>query len=315
MKIGMVFPGYGSQFVGMGKELYDESRVMQEYFEEASNCLNINFVKLCFAASDAELARMENAYTALFLVSSAIGSLLKKEVGITPHIVTGYNTGEYAAMHTAGCFSFPDGLYLLSKFYTFYQELLTTGEFAGIKIVGLSAQEVRDVCLQATTQEYMATIAAYDSPVRHTVMGHVRAITAIQERLAEVSKVEVDDEPVEAGLHSSIMDPVALQLKLYLEKVDFKTLEVPLITNADAKEVTDGSAVKTALIKQIHSPILWLTSMSRLIECDVIVEVGPGTSLTRLLQSYYPEKKCIAINKKSDIQDLTALMSTQSTEN
>src|SRR5206468_1601039 len=106
---------YGSQFVGMGKDLYDQSRIMQEYFEEASNCLNINFVKLCFASSDAELARAEHAYPALFLVSCALHALIKEQ-GVQANIVAGYNQGEFSAVYAAGGINFPDGLYLLSKY-------------------------------------------------------------------------------------------------------------------------------------------------------------------------------------------------------
>jgi len=108
MKIALLFPGYGSQFVGMGKELYNDYRIVQEYFEEASNCINTNFVKLCFASSDAELSKITNAYTSLFLVGSSIYALLK-ELEIEPDMVAGYNNGEFAAMFAGGCFSFPDG--------------------------------------------------------------------------------------------------------------------------------------------------------------------------------------------------------------
>src|SRR5262245_26836049 len=121
MKIALLFPGYGSQFVGMGKELYDEYRIVQEYFEEASNCLNVNFVKLCFASSDVELGKMVNAYTSLFLIGASVYAVLK-ESGIEVDIVAGYNNGENAALFAAHCFSLPDGLYLLNKFCSFYQE-------------------------------------------------------------------------------------------------------------------------------------------------------------------------------------------------
>src|SRR3990167_1799204 len=123
MKIALVFPGYASQYVGMGKELYDEYRIVQEYFEEASNCANVNFVKLCFASSDAELGKLANAYMSLFLVGGSVFALLK-EYDIIPDIVAGYNNGEVTALFTCGCFSFPDGLYLLNKFSSFYQEAL-----------------------------------------------------------------------------------------------------------------------------------------------------------------------------------------------
>ena len=304
MKIGMVFPGYGSQFVGMGKELYDESRIMQEYFEEASNCLNSNFVKLCFASSDTELARMENAYTALFLVSSSICALLKQEAGVQAQIVAGYNIGEYSAIHAADCFSFPDGLYLLTKYHAFYQEILSAGDYAGVKIKGLTAKAVQDLCTQVSVDGNYSSIAVYESLIQHSVMGTTPAITALRELLDEMDNVKFDDEAVEIGLHSATMDPVALNLRLYLEKVDFKPLTIPLITNADAKIITEGNLLKTALIKQIHSPVLWAQSMAHLSDCDIIIEVGPGTHLTSLLQELYPEKKCIAINKRSDIEEL-----------
>src|SRR5437016_3408870 len=101
MKIGMLFPGYGSQFVGMGKELYDNSRIIQEYYEEASNCLNVNFVKLCFASSDAELSKLTSAYPALFLASTATAAFIK-EIGINIDLIAGHGLGEYSALCTAG---------------------------------------------------------------------------------------------------------------------------------------------------------------------------------------------------------------------
>src|SRR5581483_6858303 len=123
MKIALVFPGYGSQYVGMGKELYDEYRIVQEYFEEASSCANLNFVKLCFASSDVELSKLAHAYMSLFLIGSSIFALLKEQE-IIPEVVAGYNNGEITALFAGGCFSLPDGLYLLNKFCSFYQETI-----------------------------------------------------------------------------------------------------------------------------------------------------------------------------------------------
>src|SRR3990170_5846802 len=141
MKIALLFPGYGSQFVGMGKELYDEYRIVQEYFEEASNCLNTNFVKLCFASSDVELGKMGNAYTSLFLVGSATYAVLK-EHGIEPDVVAGYNNGESAALFAAGCFSLPDGLYLLNKFCSFYQEIVDEMEVDVLHVTGIATAQL-----------------------------------------------------------------------------------------------------------------------------------------------------------------------------
>lgn len=123
MKVGIIFPGYGSQFVGMGKEFYDSSRIMQEMFEEASQCLDVNFPKLCFASSAAELAKLEKGYVVLFATTFAIAQIMK-ERGITVSLVAGYDIGEYAAIATAGGISLPDALYLLNKYAVMFEELL-----------------------------------------------------------------------------------------------------------------------------------------------------------------------------------------------
>src|ERR1700679_1827025 len=136
MKIMMLFPGYESQFVGIGKELYDQHRLMQEYFEEASSCLNLNFVKLCFASSDSELSKIQNSYPILFLLSTAVAALLKQE-GIRPDVCVGYCDGQMSALSAGGGISMPDGLYFFSKYAAFYQELLKEYPFKSYRIKGM----------------------------------------------------------------------------------------------------------------------------------------------------------------------------------
>jgi [acyl-carrier-protein] S-malonyltransferase len=314
MKIGMVFPGYGSQFVGMAKELYDESRIIQEYFEEASNCLNNNFVKLCFASSDVELARMDNAYTALFLVSSSLAAWLKQELELPLAVTAGYNIGEYSALHSLGCFSFPDGLYLLSKYATFYQEFLATGSYAGIRIQGLSANVVEDICRQVTTDSAKATIGLYVVPYEQIVTGDAHAVSAVSEQIKSL-QADVSEAPLALGLHSPSMDSVATQFKLYMEKVDFKDLSAPLITSTEVQEIRTGSEVKTELVKQLYSPVLWYQTMKQLSPCDIIIEIGPGTALQQMLKALYPDKLIVSINRREDLQELTTSLKKYTVEN
>lgn len=309
MKLGMIFPGYSSQFVGMAKELYDESRLVQEYFEEASNCLNVNFVKLCFASSDNELAKMANAYTSIFLVSSSLYSLLAQD-GITPTVVAGMDIGQYAALFAAQGISLPDGLYLLNKLALFYQEFLETEQFAIIKVVGLEAKAVEKLALEASSADTQAHVSVYESASTVYVSGDAKAIEQLTD-LCEGHGAQVSQLPLEHGLHSQLAQPVVDMLKMYLEKVDFKDLSIPLINNVDALEITQGAQVKTAVLDQIVKPILWEQTIQQLKDCDVIIHIGPGDLLLQTVHYIHPQAQTIAINNRADIDRLKELIATE----
>ena len=302
MKIGMLFPDYGSQFVGMGKELYDNSRLMQEYFEEAFNCLNINFVKLCFASSDSELAKIENAYVSIFLISVATAALLKQE-NIIPFFVAGYGIGEISATCTAGGLSLPDGLYFLSKYAQFYQEALSSLEASVMRVEGLSSFKVAKLCKEMSHNNHQAAIASYDAEYQQVVSGTVDVMKDLKEELLALGAV-VRDLPVEQGLHSSLMDPVVNQLIKYLEKIDFKNLTIPLISSSNGAEVVKKELVKRRVISQLHRPMQWNKVLQHSVDWDLIIEIGPGTTLSKLVKKQYPEKPFFSVNKLLDIEEL-----------
>lgn len=307
MKIGVLFPGYSSQYIGMAKDLYDDSRIVQEYFEEASNCLSTNFVKLCFASSDTELSRIDNAYTSIFLVSSALFAFLKEQ-GIQPYLISGYNQGEFAALHAAGCFTFPDGLYLLSKYASLYTELLGTVDVNGIRISGIEFETLQEICKKISKTDRWVHIALQNLPKEHIVMGHLEAVERLREHIIEYPEIEMYDADVELGLHAACMESVVASLKIYSEKVDFNDLNIPIVTNAFGSIVTQGVEAKAALMKQIESMVKWSDCLLRFADCDLIIEVGPGTSLTDMVKKMYPEKLCKAINNKDDVKQLGLLI-------
>ncbi len=310
MKIALVFPGYGSQFVGMGKELYDNHRIVQEYFEEASNCLDVNFVKLCFASSDSELGKANNAYTSTFLVSCALYALLKNE-GISFDVVAGYNSGDYAALFAAGCINFPDGLYLLNKYATFYQEALMQMDVSAIHITGVTTKKLQAICKQESVEDERAFIAIYETDMANVVAGNKAAVDRVRDAVSALSstqKIDIDIVAVEVGLHSPLMNAVVDQFKIYLEKVDFKDLSVPMIEAINGKEIKRGTRARKYVIEHIHEPVKWTSIMKALNEYDLIIEIGPGTLLSSLIQSQYPDKRVISINKQSDIDELKSIL-------
>ncbi|HEX2978090.1 MAG TPA: ACP S-malonyltransferase [Candidatus Babeliales bacterium] len=302
MKIGMLFPDYGSQYVGMGKELYDTSRIMQEYFEEASTCLNINFVKLCFASSEQELAQIDHAYTSVFLLSCAISSLLK-ERGISAHAVSGYGIGQWSALHAAGSLSLPDGLYFLSKYAQFYHELLTTLEPRILEQEGMEAVKVRELC----TEYKHASISAYHTPNKLRVSGLKDEMIGVEDQLKE-QDAQTDDVSVFAGLHSPLMKPVQDHLRTYLEKIDFHDLQIPLISTIDGSSLLSGNQAREKIMEQIVNPIRWDKVISSIAGWDLIIYVGPGDSPQKIVRDYYPEKRHIAINSLIDVENLLVLI-------
>jgi len=307
----MVFPGYGSQFVGMAKELYDQSRIMQEYYEEASNCLNMNFVKLCFASSEIELAKMNHAYVATFLVSCSLYAIMKEE-GIEPHVVAGYNLGEYAALFAADGFSLPDGLYLLNKYATFYHDHLATMDAGLLRINGLRAQELQTLCDKVGDTMNVALIAVYETPIQHVVSGTRTALERLRQLADAMDNVKVADGDIELGLHSPLMETVAMNLKVYLEKVDFKELRVPLIDDVRGKLLRQGDEIKDHVVEHIRSPLVWHKVIESLRDYDPIIEVGPGSLLNPYIQAVFPEKIVVSVNKRSDIEALKEMLAPQS---
>lgn len=299
MKIGMIFPGYSSQFVGMGKELYDESRVMQEYFEQASHCLDTNFVKLCFASSDSELAKMHNAYPSLFLVSSAIAALLK-ENGIKPDVVAGYGIGQYAAMHTINGLTFADGLYLLSKFSLFVDELIAKDSYAVARIKGCSYEELLEII--KTCPLGSVHTSSFEMPNQHLISGDREAVIACMQQAKEIKKVKVEELPIEYGLHSTVMFPVVEQFEVYFEKVDFKDVEIPAIANSSATLLTTGKQLRQELLDAEIKPILWFKTMQALHNCDLLCIVGPGNMTQDMFKQLYPNKEIIMVHKPSDLE-------------
>jgi [acyl-carrier-protein] S-malonyltransferase len=329
MKTALLFPGYGSQFVGMGKELYDEYRIVQEYFEEASHVLDTNFVKLCFASSDAELSKLNNAYTSLFLVGACTYAVLK-ENNIPIDIVAGYNNGESAALFAAGCFSLPDGLYLLNKFCSFYQEAADAMDVDALHITGIATAQLEKACQQlsdglsseASAKEEKIFVAIYNSPTDHIVAGHRDQLAELHDMFDGQATLEYVG--IEVGLHSPLMDGIVDVFKNFLEKVDFKDLKIPLISCIDGHTVTEGSDTKERFIRHIDESLEWFKVMRALGEYDCVLVATPrlrqgfdgqaSDDLLNMIKNQYPEKTVLPITTKDDIEKIKEMVHVK-TEN
>lgn len=310
MKIGMIFPGQGSQFVGMAKGFYDEERLVQELFEEASHCLDQNFVKLCFASSEKDLMETINTQTSIFLVSASIFRLLQDKYGVAPTVVAGHSLGEYGALYAAGGINFPDALYLLKKRAHFMEEATKSQSGGMLAVLSFPEDQLRAIVDRYNKLEEtdaVAEIVNINSPRQFVVSGTLDFLQKIKEDV-EAARGKTLFLKVSGAFHSRLMNEAQKNFSSYLEKVDIHDVKVPLINNVEARVVASSDEIKQSLVRGVSSPVLWWQSIQHFRDCDVIIEIGPGSKFTKLISREWPHLKIISINEQRDINDLIAYL-------
>ncbi len=310
MKIGILFPGVGDQFVGMAKDIYDENRTMQEYFEQADQCLNKNFIKICFASSSSELADLENSFISLYLVGITIAALLK-EKDITPSVVAGYENGEYTALSSIDSLTLFDAVYLLRKLALLYTEAFNAKTYKVIQLHGLDFESVKKLCDMSSNGNQVSYIAVIENNTTHIVAGTVQSIDFMQEQLQKNNTLyKAITSP--AGLHCPLMNEVLQSLKMYLEKVDFHTVSIPFIASVTGQALVDGESVRAAIMQQIHAPLQWKKVIDAFEYCDVIVIAGPSQQLLKTVTERYPDKKVFMISNAIQLSECIAYIQEKS---
>lgn len=306
LKIGMIFPGQGSQFLGMGKEFYDNERIVQEQFEVAASCLNENFVKLCFSSSEEMLRGTIPTQTAIFLVSSSIYLLLREKYGIVPNMVAGHSLGEYTAVFAAGGMNYPDTLYLLKKRAVFMEETMKGQRGGLLAVLGLTEETVKRICDQYDcpgSNDSVLELANYNSPSQFVIAGTLDELKAVKADV-EVMRGKAQFLPVAGAFHSRMLRRTEELFAQYLLKVDFKPLQIPLVNNVMAEIISSPSEIKLSLVKQTSSHIYWWASMERFADYDILIETGPNNKFGKILKREWPEKPIFSINSQSDIEEL-----------
>lgn len=315
-KIGILFPGQGTQFVGMGKDLYDSERIIQEVFEEASLCLDINFVQLCFASSEKTLKETINSQNAIFVLSAAIFKLLHEKYKITPDLVAGHSLGEYTAIHAAGGINFPDALYLLNKRAVIMDRYIKEQNGGMLAILGFSEEKLRIICAQydqPENNEHVAEIANYNSSTQVVVSGSIPELENVKSDV-EIMRGKAIMIPVEGAFHSRLLREAENLFSKYLVKVDFKPLQIPLINNIMAQPVQSPVEIKLSLVRQTSSHIYWWQSMQYFKDMDIIIEVGPNDKFAKMLLREWPDKKIFSVNNNQDIVKLIAALNADDEE-
>jgi len=301
-KIAFIFPGQGSQYAGMGKDLAERYPEVAEIFDKASEALKYDMAKLCFNGPDELLKQTEITQPSIFTVSMACAKALELN-GVLPDIAAGLSLGEYGALSIAKSLDFDDAVKLLQQRGKFMQEAVPIGEGAMAAIIGLNKHDVETACLEAS-QYGVVEPANYNCPGQIVISGQIKAV----QKACEIAKAKGAKRAimleVSAPFHCTLLKPAGEKLAEVLKDVVINPPVIPVIANVTAKEVSSPDEIRELLIKQVSSPVRWEDSVLRMIEmgADTFIEVGPGKALTGFVKKISKEVKALNVENMQSLE-------------
>jgi len=280
-----VFPGQGSQYAGMGKDVAERFPTARRVFDEIDAALGFSISQLCFEGPDEQLKLTENTQPAILAVSSAIHAVLEEMTLARRDLVAGHSLGEYSAIVTVGGLTPAEAAAIVRMRGRFMQKAVPVGTGGMAALIGPSVEEVQSICDEAAEGE-VVSVANINAPGQIVIAGTKAAV----DRAIAVAKTRGVRRalplPVSAPFHCALMQPAAERLEPILDEAPFKDLWVALVSNVDASPIGTATAVRNALLRQVASPVRWVESVQKMISMGVrrFVEVGPGNVLTGLIK-------------------------------
>ena len=309
MKIAFVFPGQGSQFVGMGKDFYDHYSEARNLFEEANEILQYDISRICFDGPEDTLRLTENTQPAL-LIHSIMALKILRENGINSVLAAGHSLGEFSALVAAGALKFQDAVRLVNLRGKFMQEAVPVGIGSMAAIIGLPIERIQELCDRVSSNSNLVQPANLNSPVQTVIAGHKEAVETVSKDALTAGAKKAVVLPVSAPFHSALMKPAEIKLQKELEATEFYDLSFPVINNIEAKPIVKGNDARESLVKQVCSPVRWCETMQYIVDqkIDSVIELGSGKVLSGLMKRYNKTINCYQVGDSETLANLlTAL--------
>jgi len=299
MKTALLFPGQGSQYSGMGKDLYDNFSVAREVFDSADDYLGFKLSSICFEGDDETLKQTKFTQPAIATVSIALLEVLKKEVDLEYSMVLGHSLGEYSALYSAGVINLEQTMKLLYKRGSLMSSVAEGGMAA---VIGATDEIIKSAINEVSEVGYIG-IANYNSESQTVITGDKKALLAIEEVFKEKGIKKFIPLQVSGAFHSDYMKKIVPEYKKFLTEFTLNDADVPIITNVDAKAEFKATNIKDKMLEQLYSSVLWYQSIGAAVEqgCDRFLELGPGKVLSGLNKRIVPD--C----NTSNISDMNSL--------
>ena len=297
-----VFPGQGAQFVGMGKDLYDNNPLAKELFEKANDILGFRITDIMFSGTDEELKQTKVTQPAVFL-HSVISALCMGE-DFAPDMVAGHSLGEFSALVAAGALNFEDGLKLVYARAMAMQKACEAAPSTMAAIVGLDDATIENVCAEINTENNVVVPANYNCPGQIVITGEAQAVEMAATALQEAGAKRCIPLKVSGPFHSALLTDAGKKLGEALSKVETHKPRIPYVCNVEAAYVTQEDSIKELLEKQVSHSVRWQQSVEKMIAdgTDTFIEIGPGKTLTGFMRKINKDVKVMNVDKLADME-------------